>query len=293
MLTGLAIEERIGWNPYRFGLIGSTDAHTGVSSAEEPNFWGKLARDSIPENKRLLGIGAAGPNGWSMSASGLAAVWAEANTRDAILAAFRRREVYATTGPRIRVRVLGGWRVDEADLATPPEAEPGAGRSVPMGGILRAPPPGASPRFVVQADRDPKSAPLDRVQIVKGWVAADGTPHEAIFDVAWSDDRQPDADGRVPPVGNTVDPTTGRYTTDIGSASLAAVWRDPAFDPARRAFYYVRVLEIPTPRHSLLDALALGVDPAETGHPWAIQERAYTSPIWYEPAGSATAQNGR
>jgi hypothetical protein len=296
LLRGLAIEERIGWNPYRFGLIGSTDAHTGIASAEEPNFWGKLARDSIPENKRTFTASGDGPNGWSMSASGLAAVWAPENTRSAILEAFRRREVYATTGPRIRVKVLAGWALEDAHLGPAGDAARARGEAVPMGAVLPARPASTAgaPHLVVQAEKDPLSGHLDRIQIVKGWVDASGTPRERVHDVAWSGDRVPGSDGGVPPVGNTVDPETGRYTNDIGAASLSAVWRDPDFDPARRAFYYVRVLEIPTPRHSVFDALALGLDPREQAPPWWIQERAYTSPVWYRPdAPPETAQNGR
>ena len=196
----------------------------------------------------------------------LAAVWAAANTRDAILAAFRRREVYATTGPRIVVRLAAGWDFETADKGD---------------ASLLA--PGGAPRLLVQAMKDPVGAHLDRVQVVKGWLAADGTPIERVYDVAWSGERSRAADGRVPPVGNTVDPATARYTNDIGSPVLTTVWRDPDFDPARAAFYYVRVLEIPTPRHSTFDALALGLDPREAGPPWWIQERAYTSPVWYGP----------
>jgi hypothetical protein len=231
-----------------------------------------------------------------MSASGLAAVWAPENTRSAILEAFRRREVYATTGPRIRVKVLAGWALEDAHLGPAGDAARARGEAVPMGAVLPARPASTAgaPHLVVQAEKDPLSGHLDRIQIVKGWVDASGTPRERVHDVAWSGDRVPGSDGGVPPVGNTVDPETGRYTNDIGAASLSAVWRDPDFDPARRAFYYVRVLEIPTPRHSVFDALALGLDPREQAPPWWIQERAYTSPVWYRPdAPPETAQNGR
>jgi hypothetical protein len=286
LLRGLAIEERIGFNPYRFGLIGSTDAHTGISSAEEPNFWGKMARDSIPETKATAWRGGSGPTGWSMSASGLAAVWAESNTRDAILKAFRRREVYATTGPRIAVRVFGGWDYTDADARAIPIESVGYARGVPMGGELPPIPDDgekAAPRFVVHAMKDLKSGNLDRIQIIKGWVDAERQTHERVFDVAWSDGRQPDANGQLPPVGNTVDAAKASYTNDIGSASLSGFWHDPDFDPLQKAFYYVRVLEIPTPRHSVFDAVALGLDPKQIQGPWWIQERAYTSPIWYRP----------
>jgi hypothetical protein len=283
LLRGLEIEKKIGFNPYRFGLIGSTDSHTGVSSAEEPNFWGKLARDSVPENKAGSWRGDSGPNGWSMSASGLAAVWAEANTRDAILEAFRRKELYATTGPRIAVRVFGGWDFEAEDTEAAPLEEVGYARGVPMGGELTRAAAGQAPRFLVQARMDLVGAHLDRVQIVKGWIDARGETHERGYAAGWSGERAPGADGVLPAVGNTVDPATGTYTNDIGSPELATAWKDPDFDPAQPAFYYVRVLEIPTPRHSVLDALALGLDPKEIQGPWFIQERAYTSPIWYRP----------
>jgi hypothetical protein len=278
---GLSIEERIGFNPYRFGLIGSTDAHTGVASAEEPNFWGKLARDSIPENKPSFRRGA-GPSGWSMSASGLAAVWATENTRQGILAAFRRREVYATTGPRIAVRVFGGWSFRAAHAKARSIEEVGYARGVPMGGVLPAK-KSSAPRFLVHAMKDPKSAHLDRVQMVKGWIDAEGNTHERVHDIAWSGERLAGADGRVPAVGSTVDLATASYTNEIGTPTLATVWRDPDFDPSQACFYYVRVLEIPTPRHSVFDALALGEDPESIEGAAEIQERAYTSPIWYAP----------
>jgi hypothetical protein len=278
--TGLALEARVGVNPFQFGLIGSTDSHTALASAEEPNFWGKFARDSIPENKAGDAL-SVGPTGWSMSASGLAAVWAEHNTRAAILDAFQRREVYATTGPRIQVQVFGGWDFRPADLAARDLAAVGAARGVPMGGALPPRPvAGAAPSFLVAALKDPRSAHLDRIQLVKGWLGADGATHEEVFDVAWSGGRERDASGRLAPVGDTVDRAAATWSDTIGAPELRAVWSDPAFDPAARAFYYVRVLEIPTPRHSLYDAVALGRELPE-GVPTVIQERAYTSPIWY------------
>jgi hypothetical protein len=286
LLAGLAIEERIGFNPYQFGLIGSTDAHSGLSTAEEPNFWGKFARDSIPEAKAdLFRTGNdASPNGWSMSASGLAAVWAEENTREAILAAFKRREVYATTGPRIAVRVFGGPGIKPGDENAQDIAGVGKAGGVPMGGELNT--LTIPPAFLIHAAKDPKSAHLDRIQMIKGWTSGE-TTHERVYDVAWSGkrtgERTADDRGRVAPVPDTVDRATALYTNEYGSATLAAVWTDPDFDPAVRSFYYVRVLEIPTPRHSLRDAIALGIDPAETRHPASIQERAYTSPIHYRP----------
>jgi len=280
LMAGLAIEERIGFNPYQFGLIGSTDAHSGLPTAEEPNFWGKFARDSIPENKAGLGGIPGDPNGWSMSASGLAAVWAEENSREAILAAFKRREVYATTGPRIAVRVFGGAGIKPGDEHRSDIAAVGRAGGVPMGGELES--LTSAPSFLIHAAKDPKGANLDRVQMVKGWTK-DGATFERVYNVAWAGDRVADAEGRIPAIPDTVDLKTAGYTNEHGSASLATVWMDPDFDPAIRSFYYVRVLAIPTPRHSLRDAVALRIDPKETGHPSSIQERVYTSPIHYRP----------
>ena len=278
--TGLAIEERIGFNPYQFGVIGSTDSHTSAASAEEPNFWGKFVRDAVPENKRAGWGRVNGPTGWSMSASGLAAVWADDNSRDAILSAFRRREVYATTGPRIAVRVYAGTRFKRGDERATDLATLGQARGVPMGGELKG--LKSAPSFLIHAAMDPKSGTLDRVQMIKGWLE-DGAFRERVYNVVWSGDRRADSAGQLPALPDTVDVTTGRYSNEYGAATLAAVWKDPDFDPEQRAFYYVRVLQIPTPRHSLLDAIALQMDPVETGQPTSIQERAYTSPIHYRP----------
>ena len=216
-----------------------------------------------------------------MSASGLAAVWATENTREAILEAFRRREVYATTGPRIGVRVFGGWGFEEGQAEAGDAIEIGRELGVPMGADL--PPRGeaAAPSFLVLAQKDPKSANLDRVQMIKGWLDSAGRPHERIYDIAWSSERNLDASGALPPVANTVDLENATYRNDVGAAALSTVWRDPDFDSAHKAFYYVRVLEIPTPRHSVFDALALGENPREIEGPATIQERAYTSPIFY------------
>jgi Protein of unknown function (DUF3604) len=294
LMRGLEIEEKVGANPYKFGLIGSTDSHTGLSSYEEDNFWGKLAFDSIPENKTSFS-GGRGITGWNMGAGGLAAVWAEENTRDSIFAAFRRREVYATTGSRMRVRFFGGWSFDAKDIEAADLAQVGYAKGVPMGGdlagrpepkrglggLFRANEP-VAPTFLVHAAKDPKGGNLDRVQIVKGWIGRDGHAKERVFDVVWSGHREPGTDGEIPPVGNTVDLDRGTYTNAIGTRELVAVWTDPDFHSERRAFYYVRVLEIPTPRHSLLDGIALQIDPPDEQPP-TLQERAYTSPIWYTP----------
>ncbi len=276
--TGLEIENEIGVNPYKLGMIGATDSHAGTASAEEDNFMGKMAIDSVPETKEA-GFVQDLP-GWEMSASGLAAVWARENTRQEIIAAFKRREVYGTTGPRIAVRFFGGYAFDAADLNARDLAAVGYQKGVPMGGDLTA--GGAAPSFLIHAAKDPAGANLDRIQIVKGWLGADGEAREKVFDVAWSGTRQLGVDGTLPPVGDTVDRETGAYENTIGAPELLTIWRDPEFDASARAFYYVRVLQIPTPRNSLFDAIALQQDPPE-GYPQAIQERAYTSPIWYTP----------
>jgi hypothetical protein len=281
LIRGLVVEAAIGANPYKFGMIGSTDSHTAMSSAEENNFHGKMALDSTPESKSVDVI--PGTPGWDMGAAGLVGVWAEENTRASLFDAMQRKEVYATTGPRIQVHFFGGWDFEQGDELEADVARIGYQKGVPMGGDLSAAPEGAAPSFLVTALKDPVDANLDRVQIVKGWVNDEGLPNEKVFDVAWSDGRTPAADGGLPPVGNTVDIQTGRYANSIGDAQLVAVWKDPEFDSSKGAFYYARVIQIPTPRHTLFDAIALGIDPAETGNPPTIQERAYTSPIWLTP----------
>lgn len=279
---GLAHGAAVGINPFQFGMIGSTDSHSGLSTAAEDAFGGKMATDSIPERKDDVVISGFA-TGWTMSASGLAAVWAEENTREAIVEAMHRRETYGTSGPRIGVRFFGGWEFSEADLEAEDVAAAGYGKGVPMGGELVTAPDGAAPRFLAVAHKDPSGANLDRVQIVKGWLDADGATHERVFDVAWSGERQPGADGKLPAVGNTVDLETARYANSIGAATLSTVWEDPSFDAGQPSFYYVRVIEIPTPRHTLYDAVALGRDVPDYG-PSTLQERAYTSPIWYWPS---------
>jgi len=278
---GLQLEEKAGANPYKVGMIGSTDSHTGLASAEEPNFWGKFAIDSTPEST-FIPI-AADMKGSDMSASGLAAVWAEENTRTAIFAAFKRKEVYATTGPRIRLRFFGGWAFKSKNAKSSEMVQIGYLLGHPMGSDLSKGPDGKAPRFLMYAVKDPKGANLDRMQVVKGWVDADGEAHEKVYDVALPGARVYDEQGRAMPIASTVDPSTGQYQNAFGAPSLTAYWEDPGFDPKVRAFYYLRVLQIPTPRHTLLDTIALGVDSKETGHPPVIQERAYSSPIWYTP----------
>lgn len=278
---GLTIGQEVGVNPYKFGLIGSSDSHSGLASVEEKNFWGKMARDSTPETKSS-GQRLNGSDGWNMSASGLAAVWATENTREAIFAAFKRKEVYATSGPRLKVQLFGGWEFPRDVADSESFAQIGYQYGVPMGGDLSATHNKKSPSFILRAVKDPKDANLDRMQIVKGWVNADGEQFERVYNVAWSGERNLDKNGKLPTVGNTVDTNSATYNNTIGEPELLAHWVDPDFDPKQRAFYYARVLQIPTPRNALYDSLALGLDRPPSG-PKTIQERAYTSPIWYQP----------
>lgn len=277
--TGLELEQKIGVNPYKLGMIGSTDSHSGLSTAEEDNFGGKMAIDSTPENKEY-GLGGT-VSGWEMSASGLAAVWARENSREEIIAAMKRREVYGTTGPKMSVRFFGGFGFAPEDAAADDIATVGYAKGVPMGGDISAATGPAT--FLVRAVKDPIGANLDRIQIVKGWLGSDGKAQEKVFDVAWSAGREVGADGRLAPVGDTVDVAGASYKNSIGAAELTTVWIDPEFDPAQKAFYYVRVLQISTPRNSLYDSVALQKEPP-AGYATSIQERAYTSPIWYSPA---------
>ncbi|MDG1066467.1 MAG: DUF3604 domain-containing protein [Luminiphilus sp.] len=280
---GLTLEADLGINPYQFGVIGSTDGHTALPSAEEANFQGKFVTDSIPSKKSSgWGDEPKRPFGWAMSASGLAAVWAEDNTRESIVAAMRRKEVYATTGPRIGVRVYGGWDLasDLLEAATFPTNV--LEQAVPMGGELMTAAAGATPTLLIEAMADPASGSLDRVQVIKGWTLRDGGTQEQVFDVAWAGEARLRADGSLRPIANTVDLSSGQVDNSVGAGRLTAAWTDPDFDPSASAFYYVRVLQIPTARHSLLDKLALGGG-VNTRRPDTLQERAYTSAIWYRP----------
>jgi hypothetical protein len=281
---GLALEERLGTNPYKFGMIGSTDSHTSLVAVEEDNFFGKHS-GAEPSPERMSHPFMTNENGtimgWQMVSSGLAAVWATENTREAIFDAMARKETYATTGSRMMVRFFGGWGYTDADLNSRQPVFAGYAKGVPMGGDLTAAPAGKAPTFMAYAVRDPIGANLDRIQIVKGW--KDGKElKEKVYDVAWSGDRRIGANGKLPPVGNTVNVVTASWTNTIGAPELGAVWTDPDFDPEQRAFYYVRVLEIPTPRWSLYDAVRFDIELPE-GAPTSTQERAYTSPIWYTP----------
>ncbi|MDH3641475.1 MAG: DUF3604 domain-containing protein, partial [Gammaproteobacteria bacterium] len=270
--------------PFKFGLIGSTDGHNSISTTQEDNFFGKFP-ESEPDPARLENSMAMNRlwQNWRIVASGFAAVWARENTREALFAAMKRREVYATTGSRITVRFFGGWDY-EADLTSRPAYLDAAyAGGVPMGGDLSAAPKGEAPVFIAVASKDPDGANLDRVQIIKGWLDRDGTLQEKVYDVAWSGARKADpATGKVPAVGTTVDVASATYANTIGATDLAVVWTDPDFDRKEKAFYYARVIEIPRPRWTAYDAAFFKLDlPDEI--PTVIQDRAYTSPIWYTP----------
>jgi hypothetical protein len=283
---GLAIERTLGTNPYQFGMIGSTDSHTSLATAQENNFFGKHS-GAEPNPERLSHPFMTNENGtimgWQQVASGLAAVWATENTREALFDAMERKEVYATTGSRMMVRFFGGWEFAAKDVNSREPSFAGYDKGVPMGGTLRERPKSAkAPSFMVLALRDSIGANLDRIQIIKGWLDESGETREKIYDVTWSGDRKIGRDGKLPPVGNTVDVMHANWTNTIGASELGTVWTDPEFDPAQKAFYYARVIEIPTPRWSTYDAFRLGIEVPE-GTPTSTQERAYTSPIWYAP----------
>jgi hypothetical protein len=289
---GLLYEQKLGLNPFKFGIVGSTDAHTSLPTTTEDNFFGKVVPlepsahpDRFDEviSGRFNTDKALQQTGWMTSASGLAAVWAQDNTREALWDAMARKEVYATTGTRLQVRVFGGYDFAPRDLERSDFAEAGYARGVPMGGDLKAAPAGKVPNFLVRAVRDADGANLDRVQVVKGWLAADGKTHEKVYDIAWSGGRKPGKYGKLPPVGNTVNVKEASYSNAIGAPYLHAHWKDPAFDPKQKAFYYVRVIEIPTPRWTTYDAKFFGTQPPAAA-PTSIQDRAYTSPIWYTPS---------
>jgi hypothetical protein len=284
--NGLNLEQQLGVNPYKFGLIGSTDAHTGLAAVEEDNFFGKTSSSEPGADRAthpFIKTDKATIMGWEQTSSGYAAVWATENTREAIFDAMQRKEVYATTGPRIIVRFYGGFDFEAKDGQNRLPAKIGYTKGVPMGGDLSNAPKGKSPTFLVAALKDPIGANLDRYQVIKGWLDAKGQLHEKIYDVAWSAGRKPDPKtGKLPSVGTTVDVDNATWTNTIGATELIAVWSDPDFDPAQRAFYYGRVIEIPTPRWTAYDAKYFGVKmPKEV--PMTTTERAYTSPIWYTP----------
>ena len=281
---GLQYEASLGVNPFKVGLIASTDGHNTVSTTEEDNFFGKFP-ESEPGPARFTNA-MANNQLWQnakLVASGYAAVWATENTREALFDAMQRKEVYATTGSRIQVRFFGGWDYAD-DLVTHADyLDTAYANGVPMGGDLTAAPKGQAPRFIVVAARDPDGANLDRVQIVKGWLSADGSLNEKVYDVAWSGARSIDlSSGKLQAVGTTVDVASATYKNTIGAPELITVWKDPDFDPKQRAFYYARVLEIPKPSWQTYDVVRFG-DTFPEGVTRVVQDRAYTSPIWFDP----------
>ena len=286
--NGLKLERQLGTNPYKFGLIGSSDAHTGLTAMEEDNFFGKTVPQEPSPHRMVATFVDNKTTGvkvmdWEVGSSGYAAVWAKDNTRASLWDAMQRKETYSTTGTRMIVRFFGGWDFAAADADNRLPAQVGYTKGVPMGGDLRAAPQGKAPTFLVAALKDPIGANLDRYQIIKGWLDKDGNVHEKIYDIVWSGDRKPGPDGKVPSVGNTVDVANATWTNTIGAPELIKVWTDPEFDPAQPAFYYGRVIEIPTPRWTAYDAKRFGVKPLP-GTAMTVTERAYTSPIWYTPA---------
>ena len=293
LARGLSYEAKFGVNPFQFGVIGSTDSHTALSTTSEDNNFGKFPAVEPSANEvrfyeaataRLAKNDEQKQFTRETSASGLAAIWARENTREALFDSMKRKEVYATTGTRMRVRVFAGYDFNEEDLAKSNFAAYGYDKGVPMGSYLPTATADDRAGFLVRAIRDPDGANLDRIQMVKGWINAKGEPQERVFNIAWSGDRKLDADGKLAAVGNTVNVVEASYTNAIGEPFLQTYWEDPEFNPEQRAFYYVRVLEIPTPRWTTYDAKVFGVKRPEDV-PASIQERAYTSSIWYTPKG--------
>jgi len=288
LLQGLKHKRKLGVNPFKFGMIGGTDVHNSLTSIEEDNFFGKHVNQE-PRPQRWEHVSKKGFGKtrytWQYTAAGYAAVWAKENTRESLWDAMKRKEVYATSGSRMTVRFFGGWDFSPEDALSRQPAEAGYAKGVPMGADLPPAAKGAkAPTFLVGALKDPLSGNLDRIQIIKGWLDADGATHEKIYDVAWgdADRRQPGADGKLPPVGDTVNVPEATWTNTIGDPDLQGVWTDPDFDPAQPAFYYVRVIEIPTPRWTAYDQKRFGIKMSDDV-PMKHQERAWTSPIWYTP----------
>ena len=283
---GLELQQTLGVNPFKFGMIGSTDAHTSLATADNDNFWGKFS-SAVPTATRMLEPWSATGTllNWETAAAGYAAVWAEANTRESIFAAMKRKEVYASTGPRLTVRFFGGWEFSSDDVQRPDFVRIGYSKGVPMGGDLSAAPAGGTPTFMIAALKDPDGAHLDRAQVIKGWRDVMGALHEKVYDVALSGGRTVGANGEVEPIGSTVDIGNASYTNTIGDPQFLVLWEDPDFNADESAFYYVRVLEIPTPRWTAYDAKFFDVNVSDIPEevPLVSQERVYTSPIWYSP----------
>ena len=280
---GLKVEQALGVNPYDFGLIGSTDSHTALSTADEDNFYGKFLDSEMTPDRMTNKMGGLLWYNWKLAASGYVGVWADTNTRGDLFDALKRKEVYATTGPRIALRFFGGWRFTDGDLEAKEMPDIGYAKGVPMGGRLAYGPVGESPTFMLSAHKDPDGANLDRMQVIKGYLTQAGELKEIIHEVAFAGERKPDENGRLPPIDSTVNIAAATYANTIGATLLETVWTDPRFDPAERAFYYVRVLEIPTPRWTAHDVHKFGLKNMDDQVPMVTQERIYSSPIWYSP----------
>ena len=290
LVEGMIHENKLGSNPFKYGIVAGSDSHASYTPNEEFNFHGTHSLlDDTPKKRLNPNKNASGDMPAAVGSAGITAVWAEENTREAIFDAMKAKETYGTSGPLIRLRFFGGWDYSKNLVKDKHFVEKAYKGGVPMGQDLPKK-DGKAPTFVVWALKDPESGNLDRVQIIKGFINKWGRADEKIYDVAWSDNRKPDAKtGKLPSVGNTVDVKTAKYTNDIGDTQLSAVWTDPDFDPKQKVVYYVRVLEIPTPRWSTYDAVKLGVPPLKDV-PATIQERAWSSPIWYTPEAMKTAK---
>jgi Protein of unknown function (DUF3604) len=289
--SGMRLQAKLGVNPFKYGADAGTDTHTGLTTGEENNFWGKY-KSLEPRKGRWAPIISGGPGpgghkGWEQTAAGYTGVWATSNTREALWDAMMRRETFATTGPRMSVRFFGGWDFTDSDAGAG-LVKAGYTKGVPMGADL-AEKSGGVPSFLIAAMKDPQGANLDRVQVIKGWLGADGKTYEKVYDVKWSGDRKLGADGKLPAVGSTVNLGTASYSNSIGAPELITRWQDPEFDATLKASYYVRVLEIPTPRWTAYDQIRFN-EKMSSDAPMSHQERAFSSPIWYDPAGSNTGK---
>jgi hypothetical protein len=286
---GLEQEQLLGTNPFKFGFIGGTDVHNSLTAIEEDNFFGKhVNQEPSPhrwDHVSKQGLGKTRFT-WHYTAAGYAGVWAKENTREALWDAMKRKEVYATSGSRITVRLFAGWHFQEEDALSRDLVDRGYARGVPMGGDLIGSDRGenAAPSFLVSALKDPLFGNIDRIQIVKGWLDKHGQTHERVYDVVWgdADSRSIDESGTLTPVGNTVDVARATWTDSIGDPNLSGVWIDPDFDASQPAFYYARVIEIPTPTWMAYDQMRFGIKMSEEV-PMVHQERAWTSPVWYTP----------
>lgn len=284
--NGLMLKEKLGINPYKFGMIGSTDSHTSLSSVDDNNFFGKFSTQSFDKNRASKNYhehenGNTKRMGWEYVAAGYAAVWAKSNSRADIWDAMKRKEVYGTTGSRMQVRFFGGWNFSKNDIKNANYVKLGYEKGVPMGGDILPNTSKKAPSFMIKAAKDPKGANLDRIQVVKGWTK-NGKTFEKIYEVTWAGKRKLNAQGKLPLIGNTVNLKTAKYNNTIGATELATVWTDPDFDANTEAFYYVRVMEIPTPHWSLYDTVRFGTEHPKEAPNYNI-EKAYSSPIWYSP----------